>query len=143
MRNDKPREPGYRPTDGSEHARLRQIDSRRIKPLWSLHNFDGPLNGLAEYEGRKVWFDFHHMDEDGAHYFYTLYPLSSGQAEEAELWQATRGRYNDGRWVGRDEARHDRRWNGPALHGVEPLGWFTNGNPAFYPIRLHPPTDGQ
>ena len=56
-----------RGADTADHARLRQLDSTRIKLLFAMHWFDGPLSGLAEYEGRRVWFDFHHMDEPGEH----------------------------------------------------------------------------
>jgi hypothetical protein len=135
-------EPDSRPADTADHARLPQLDSARIKLLFAMNWFDGPLSGLAEYEGRRVWFDFHHMDEEGLHFYYTLFPLTPEQNAAAVLWRRTHGRYVHGRWVGRDEARFDVNYRGPVLEGVEPLGWFMDGpNRDFYGIKVYGPND--
>ena len=128
-------DPTWRRPDTADHARLPELDSSRIRLLLDLHHFDGPLNGMALYADRKVWFDFHHMDDEGAHYAYTLDPLTGSQAAGAELWHQTRGRYQHPRRIGRDEARHDPTYNGPSFPDVQPLGWFIDGpNAAFYAI---------
>ncbi len=135
----------WREEDKSNLDDLPQLNEAEIRFLWSFDWFDGPLHGLAEYRGRKVWFDFHHMDDEGTDYFYVLYPLTDRQIEEAEVWKQTRGQYEsntqtgEGKWVGRDESRHNADWNGPLVEGVPPLGWFMDGsNQDFYGIKIYP-----
>ena len=127
----------WRDLDQTDHSALPELDDSDVVLLWAMYRYDGPLNGMAEYRGRRVWFDFHHMDEDGVRYFYTLYPLTDAQVAEAEVWHKTKGVYERGEWVGRDEHVHDAKWNGPTFAGVTPLGWFKDGrNPQFSGIRI-------
>jgi hypothetical protein len=101
--------------------------------------WDGPLNGLAIYNGERCWFDINCPDTNDRHYHYVLFPLADADANEAESWYRTRGRYDGSRgiWVGRDES-HDATWLGPDLSLTEPLGWFEDGkNESFYAIKVH------
>lgn len=118
---------------------LPRLDESRIRLLWHVDWWDGPLHGLAEYDGKKAWFAFHDMDEPGRHYFYRLYTLTEAQVAEAELWHATRGTYDatTQRWLGRDEARHNVDWVSPDVSTQQPLGWFMDGsNSDFYGIQI-------
>ena len=73
---------------------LPRLDETQIRLVWHFDWWDGPLNGLAEYDDQKAWFAFHDIDEPGIHYFYRLYLLTDAQVAEAELWRATRGDWN-------------------------------------------------
>ncbi|MBB5034531.1 MULTISPECIES: hypothetical protein [Prosthecobacter] len=118
---------------------LSRLDETRVHFLWHFDWWDGPLHGLAEYDGQKAWFVFHDMDELGRHYYYRLYLLTDAQAAEAELWYATRGTYDAAtqRWLGRDEVRHDSSWVGPDVSARQPIGWFADGsNSDFYGIQV-------
>lgn len=118
---------------------LPQLDEARIRLVWHVDWWDGPLHGLAEYDGRKAWFAFHDMDEPGRHYFYRLFLLTNAQVAEAQLWHETRGTYDvpTQSWRGRDETRHNVAWSSPDLSTQQPLGWFTDGsNSEFYGIRV-------
>ena len=129
----------WRTEDEIDIAKLLQLDEREVHFLWRLDYYDGPLNGLAEYQGEKVWFDFHHMDEEGLHYFYVLYRLEQAQLNEIMAWKQAEGEYDyeNQVWVGRDEERYNS-WHGPKLDSAEPIGWFMDGqNPDYYAIRVH------
>jgi len=130
----------HRKQDSHDLATLRQLDELEIRYLWHFDWWDGPLYGMAEYQGRRAWYDYHSDTEDDRHYRYVLYPLTPEQVEAAELWHATQGRWDaaTGQWVGRDPERHDESWAGPDFSGVQPIGWFADGrNEDFYPIKVH------
>jgi hypothetical protein len=115
----------WRTEDEIDITKLPQLNEREVHFLWRLQYQDGPLNGLAEYQGEKVWFDFHHMDDEGLHYFYVLYRLDLERLNEVLTWK-------------QDEERYSSGWLGPRLEGAEPIGWFTDGqNPDYYAIKVH------
>src|SRR5947207_1895599 len=115
----------WREPDKTDLTQIPQLDETKIKFLWWLHFWDGALDGMVEYGGLKVWFDFHHQDYEGA-YCYVLYPLNNEQIKEAELWHGA-------------EVKDD--WNGPSFENTIPLGWFVDGrNDDFYGIKLYPPS---
>lgn len=43
-----------------------------VKILWVHDDFNGPMNGLAEYEGEKVWFDRVSNEEQSEERSYTI-----------------------------------------------------------------------
>ena len=54
--------------------------------LWHNGYYDGPLSGVAEYNGNKVYFDcIEEVDETGAR-IYGLYELSPEDIEYEEHW---------------------------------------------------------
>ena len=115
----------WREADQTDLTHIPQLVETEIKYLWRLYFWDGPLNGMAQYGARKAWFDFHHMDEEGTHYYYVLYVLTNEQIEQAELWHHAEEKYE---------------WNGPRFPNTKPLGWFIDGhNGDFYGIKIHPP----
>src|SRR4051794_31681483 len=125
----------HRNQDTNDLSALPQLDELEIHYLWHFDWFDGPLYGMAEHQGRRAWYDYHSDTEDDRHFRYVLYPLTQEQIDVAELWRATRGRWDAAaeRWVGRDFKDHDESWTGPDFTGVAPLGWFTDGrNEDFY-----------
>jgi hypothetical protein len=125
--------------DKSDLIALPQLDEREVQFLWSVEWWDGPLNGLAEYQGKKCWFNFHHEDESGSHYHYVLYELSGLEEQQAEDWYRSRGRWDGKQWAGRDESKHDASWTGPTLSVIPVLGWFRDGaNTDFYGIKVFP-----
>lgn len=113
-------------------AGLHEIDSRRITLVRELEQWDGPLNGLATYDGKPHWFDFINdcpecedlpceHESAGRRYYYQLKPLSTEQFSAVEsAWQST------------------ERYSGPDLSVVEPVGWFMDGqNQSFHAIQVH------
>jgi len=68
-----------------------------IVMLWHQGFYDGPLNGVAEYQGRKVWFQLVDYEED--HWFYDIYELSDDDIkvliERHELFQTLVGFHTD------------------------------------------------
>lgn len=94
---------------------------------------------MAEYQGRRAWYDYHSDTEGDSHFRYVLYPLTQEEVETAELWRATKGLWDaeTREWVGRDREKHDESWAGPDLSGVSPIGWFLDGrNADFYPVKV-------
>jgi len=63
-----------------------------LKMLWHSGYYDGPLSGMAEYNGEMVWFqcnwsyppieDIHNIIETDSHRRYALYRLSDEDREE-------------------------------------------------------------
>jgi hypothetical protein len=134
----------WRARDESSLEGIPQVDEREITLLWSFERWDGPLNGIAEYRGRRIWFDFHHEDDEARHYYYVIYELTAEQLREAELWRDTQGSWDNDlkQWIGRDAAKHDPEWLGPTFSNVRPIGWFWDGsNPKFYGIEVHYPSE--
>lgn len=65
-------------------------DDLKLSFLWHCGYYDGPMNGMALYNGQKVWFD---MDEDSYDniFFmrtYKIYELSDEDIEELETSHA-------------------------------------------------------
>ena len=129
----------YREPDSHDLENLRQLDELSIRFLWYCNWYDGPLSGMAEYEGRRTWYDFHSDTDDGRHYRYVLYPLTHEQIETAELWHATLGHWDAvaSQWVRPSSASHDASWAGPDFSKTQPIGWFADGrNEDFYAIKV-------
>jgi hypothetical protein len=61
--------------------------------LWVMYRYDGPLNGLTD-----------------------------AQIAEAELWRKTRGVYEHGEWVGRDEPMQRLKMEWTDIYGSHTTG---------------------
>ena len=56
--------------------------------LWHANYYDGPLSGLAEYKGKKVWFDC--IEDEHCNLFnmrtFGLYEMSEEELKDEEYW---------------------------------------------------------
>lgn len=52
-----------------------------LEMLWHCSYYDGPLNGIAKYNGETVWFEL--VDFDEGNWMYDLYRLSDEQIKKA------------------------------------------------------------
>lgn len=74
---------------------------KTVEPVWVTDFWDGPLNGLALYEGRCHWFEVESFDPDHPPEIrkYILYPLTDDEivAEEAlhDLFRKHVGTHTD------------------------------------------------
>jgi hypothetical protein len=81
-----------------------------VEPVWITDYWDGPLQGLARYEGRLHWFEVEsfNIDDPSAMRTYVLYPLSDQEiaAEEAlhDLFRKHVGTHTDWELRGKPEA---------------------------------------
>ena len=132
---------GWRKSDQTELSQMAQLDETQVAFVWAMDWWDGPLNGLAIYQNRFCWFDFHSMDEAGLNYFYVLYWLSEAQVQEAQAWHDAKGwvDFQSGQLVGRDSAKFNPYYEGPQVEATNCQGWFWSGsNPKFYAIEVEP-----
>jgi hypothetical protein len=63
-------------------------DDPKIYMLWHSNYYDGPLSGMALYEGKKVWFECDEWEHDNLYHMRTfnLYELSEEEIAEEEYW---------------------------------------------------------
>src|SRR6266498_2506822 len=84
-----------------DYRQLPQIDEKDIRLLWHNGYYDGPLNGILLYQGKKRWFQIFkalqtdevrsRVDQDGTiwneHFVrYLVLELSEEQVKEEEYW---------------------------------------------------------
>ena len=132
-----------------------KLDENKLHISWVKDWWDGPLNGLADYDDKFCWFEFHSMDEGGVQYFYLLYRLSPEQLKNVESWhiinEKWRLQWNEfhARQFFTPAARkfaNDWKLNVPELiHPTEsvPIGWFcSGGNPSLYGVQVTKPSAG-
>lgn len=89
-----------------------------VTPVWLTDYWDGPLEGLATYEGRLHWFKVESFDADDPPSVrtYVLYPLSEDEAADEEalhqLFQEHVGTHTDWQLRGTRDARvhQDSNW---------------------------------
>ena len=92
---------------------------KNVQPVWVTDFWDGPLNGLALYEGRCHWFEVESFDPDHPPEIrkYILYPLTDDEivAEEAlhDLFRKHVGTHTDWDVRGRQTPLSARRLNMP------------------------------
>lgn len=140
--------------DTTDLATLTKLNELEIKFLWEVSNWDGPMSGVVEYQGKQCWFEFAEDVDDGRHYRHVLYPLSDEHLAQLNDFKARREAWSheympwdneEGYQVARkawDEA--GLNWPGPDLTGVKPIGWFMDGaNQDFYGIQLEKHGSGQ
>ena len=56
----------------------------RIQLLWVDGWWDGPLNGMCEYKGERLYYDLASADNDDNSYHYVLFRLSPEQLQQEE-----------------------------------------------------------
>jgi hypothetical protein len=132
---------------------LTKLDEMKVQFHWSKDWWDGPMNGLATYEGSPCWFEFHSMDEEGV-YFYLLYKLSPEQHGTVEAWHSANEKWRliwmerfakddrsctaEAREFAADWTRSVPDLRSPAAG--PPLGWFSSGrNSSYYGVQITKP----
>jgi len=108
---------------------LSRIDERTVKLEWSKDWWDGPLNGVAVFDGEKRWFEYHSDDDGAIEFYYVLYPLSPADLCRAEAWHAANEKWRvaakernsrtEGAWTA-DSIRFFKDWK-MALPDLESL----------------------
>ncbi len=53
---------------------MNELNGNEVFLLNYLDYYDGPLSGVAEYQGEKYWYWF--VDSEDPHYIYYLYPIT-------------------------------------------------------------------
>jgi len=80
-----------------------QVDRARVRLLWHVAYWDGPLSGLAVFEEQRCWFKV--ADPDAAERGALLYPLDEGEwlreREKHQRFQRFVGRHTDYDALGR------------------------------------------
>lgn len=64
-------------------------DNPKAEMMWHSDYYDGPLSGMALYEGNKVWFQVDTFEEDEPYQglrTFKLYKLSEEEIAEDEKW---------------------------------------------------------
>jgi len=71
-----------------EYDHLPRIDRADVRLLWHSDFWDGPINGLCLYQGRKCWFEAcaEGEQDDGFYRRYLVLILTKGQLDEEEFW---------------------------------------------------------
>src|SRR5262249_7558477 len=71
-----------------EYAHLPRIDWADVRLLWYSGFWDGPINGMCLYKGRRCWFQLCAEGEqaDGSHRSYLVLVLTKEQLDEEEFW---------------------------------------------------------
>lgn len=68
------------------YAHLPRLDRSEVRLLWHSGFWDGPINGLCLFQGRKCWFE---MCEDGASYRrFLVLELTAEELADEERWHA-------------------------------------------------------
>lgn len=65
-----------------------ELEPARIMPLWSTDWWDGPLSGVAEYDGEKMYFSMKDEDDETGRRTFNLYRLTPEQMERELAWHA-------------------------------------------------------
>ena len=66
----------------------KEEDTTEATMLWHSDYYDGPLSGLAEYKGEKVWFQCSEWEDENLFNMriFNLHELSKEELEEEERW---------------------------------------------------------
>lgn len=121
--------PEMRKQDESDLSKIPQLDEREVQLISSFGWWDGPESGLAKYQDSICWFDFHHMDDEGKHYFYVLYSLTREQILEAT--HRSQARRENAKTIPQVD------WHWLDLQDSTRLGWFMDGlNQSFYGVEV-------
>ena len=143
------------PESSTDLAALAKLDELKVHLQWSKGWWDGPMDGVATYDGLQCWFEFHSMDEEGVIYYYLLYQLSQDQQRVVEQWHAENEKWRliwlqryakgdnsrtpEAKQFAADWTQKVPELRRPAL-GL-PLGWFSSGrNSSFYGVQITKPT---
>ena len=142
------------PKAPTDLASLPKLDELKVHLQWSKDWWDGPMNGVATYDGLRCWFEFHSMDEEGLIYFYLLHPLSPEEQRIVEEWHSANEKW---RLVWMERYTTDNRYSNPECKAFaadwrrevpelrlpaldRPLGWFSSGrNSSFYGVQITKP----
>lgn len=68
---------------------LRQVPRIKVKFLWHDNWWDGPLEGVCEYQGKRYWYHYHHENyKKTAKYWrrYGVFKMTPEELAEEEKW---------------------------------------------------------
>jgi 3-isopropylmalate/(R)-2-methylmalate dehydratase small subunit len=128
----------WRPIDERDLSNVPRLDETAIRLIWSMEWWDGPLNGIVQYNGELCWFNLHHEDEEATHYNYVLLPLTAAELKEVRRFWWSKGRHHTSDCFEPEELTDvPEDWIGPDLRNAKAIGWFMDGyNQDFYGIKV-------
>lgn len=100
--------------DKPTYLSLPRIPNSEVVILWHVDYHDGPLTGVAEWNGNRYWFDSIGEEVPDQKEFY-LIRIPESEMRKAEVLQELRERIYDA--GNRSDSVHSRRWKWDDLEG--------------------------
>ena len=74
---------------------MEQVDFDKLELDYYINYYDGPMTGMARYDGRRLWFDLDAEDYEGDRRIRTfkVYQPSEQQLKEHDYWHGEFQKY--------------------------------------------------